>query len=123
MLSWLFASSVGLLLLGFLLGPWVVLRLPSDYFSDHAPESRSPKTAGVRLLFVVMRNLLGVLLIAAGVLMLVLPGQGVLTILAGLLVMKFPAKRRLFRHLYRRPEVSRGLNWLRRRFGREPFHP
>ena len=58
-----------------------------------------------------------------GVLMLVLPGQGVLTILIGLTLLDFPGKRRFVRRLLMRPRVFRVINRLRRRFGRPPLKP
>jgi len=56
-----------------------------------------------------------------GLLMLVTPGQGVMTLLVGLLLMNFPGKYRMERWLVMRPGVLRALNWLRRRRGQRPF--
>jgi hypothetical protein len=50
-----------------------------------------------------------------------MPGQGVLTILAGLLLMDVPGKRRIERRLLARPGVLSRVNWLRARFGRPPL--
>ena len=108
--------------------PWVVSRLPADYFSrDHRAawhtRSGTPFYADV---LTVLKNTLGFVLVVFGAVMLVTPGQGTLTILAGLLVMNFPGKYRLERWLVMRPGVLRGLNWLRRRHGQPPFeapHP
>ena len=74
-----------------------------------------------RAFLLVGRNVLGCLLIAAGVAMLVLPGQGVLTILVGTMLVDFPGKRRLERWIVERGPVLRAMNWLRERAGREPF--
>ena len=38
------------------------------------------------------KNLLGATLVLAGLLMLFLPGQGVITLLAGLMIMNYPGK-------------------------------
>jgi hypothetical protein len=57
--------------------------------------------------------LLGALLSLPGV-----PGQGVLTILIGLVLLDFPAKRRMERAILRRRPVARWVNRLRIRFGR-----
>jgi hypothetical protein len=103
--------------------PWVVTRLPSDYFSR--PErvvwrafSEAPVIA---LIVTALKNLLGLLLIILGLIMLVTPGQGILTLLIGLLLMNFPGKFHLERWLVSRPGVLRGLNWLRHRRGHLPF--
>jgi hypothetical protein len=57
----------------------------------------------------------------AGVAMLVLPGQGLLTLLMGFLLVDFPGKYRLERWLFARPIVRRPINWLRHRAGRVPL--
>jgi len=68
-----------------------------------------------------LKNLLGALLVVMGLVMLVTPGQGLLTLLAGLLLMNFPGKYRMERWLVLRPGVMRALNWLRQRQGHAPF--
>ena len=103
--------------------PWVVSRLPRDYFRR---EQRSAwrDRAGVPLTALVLgfaKNVLGALLVMLGLVMLVTPGQGLLTLLIGLLLMNFPGKYQLERWLVRRPGVLRALNWLRGRHGHEPF--
>ena len=67
------------------------------------------------------KNLLGYLLIVAGIAMLLLPGQGVLTMLLGFIMVDLPGKYRFERWLVARPLVLRSINMLRRRAGREPL--
>ena len=57
--------------------------------------------------------LFGFALILAGVAMLVLPGQGILTILMGVALANFPGKFTLERRLVRQPAVGRALNRIR----------
>ncbi|MFK7974717.1 MAG: PGPGW domain-containing protein [Halioglobus sp.] len=103
--------------------PYVITRLPPDYFlrtkrsTARDPNERS--AAAVSLIF--LKNSGGGLLVFLGVIMLVTPGQGVLTILAGLMLMNFPGKYRLERWLVLRPGVLAGLNWLRGLRGKAPF--
>ncbi|HEX7036279.1 MAG TPA: PGPGW domain-containing protein [Pseudomonadales bacterium] len=103
--------------------PWVVARLPSDYFTRPRRSSwrRSAERPMLALAVSVGKNLLGSVLVLLGVLMLITPGQGLLTLLIGLLMLNFPGKYRLERWLVRRPGVLRALNWLRRRRGQPPF--
>lgn len=103
--------------------PWVVARLPSDYFSEEARSAwrRSPDRPAVALIFALAKNVLGALLLVLGLIMLLTPGQGILTLLVGLLLLNFPGKYRLERWLVLRPGVLRTLNWLRRRQGQPPF--
>jgi hypothetical protein len=103
--------------------PWVITRLPEDYFSrpERVVWRGSSDEPVLALLFSVLKNLLGLLLVILGLIMLVTPGQGLLTLLIGLLLMNFPGKYQLERWLVLRPGVLRGLNWLRQRRGQLPF--
>lgn len=110
-----FALSLLVLIGSALLVPLVVARMPADYFvREQAPEPQHP-------LISTLKTLLGVLLVLAGVAMLVLPGQGVLTILAGLSLLRFRAKRDVERWILRRAPVARVVDALRRRAGRPPL--
>ncbi len=96
--------------LGMLLAiPWVIRRLPADHFVRPRAKAALHKT--------IARNVIGTFLIAAGVAMLVLPGQGILTILLGLSIIDLPVKRRLFRWLLRRPGVAHAVQRMRERGG------
>ena len=121
--GWLIGASILMLVISVAAVGWVIVRVPADYFArENPPEGpwahRHPL---VRLALVIGKNLLGLVLVAAGVLMLVLPGQGVLTILAGLLLLDIPGRHRLVMSLVRRPPILNSLNWVRERAGREPF--
>jgi hypothetical protein len=61
------------------------------------------------------------ILILLGLLMLVLPGQGLVTLLVGLMVLDFRGKRALEQRLVARPGVLRFINGLRSRAGRAPL--
>lgn len=104
--------------------PWLVVRIPEDYF---LPRERPPvrlhgdRHISLQILLLVCKNLLGVLFIALGIVMLVLPGQGLLTILAGLILLDFPGKFRFERTLICQPAIQRSINWLRRRANRPPL--
>jgi len=103
--------------------PWVVTRLPGDYFVQERREAWHTSSGEplFALVLGVLKNLLGFVLLVLGVIMLVTPGQGLLTLLAGLLLMNFPGKYRLERWLVQRPGVMRALNWLRGRRQQPPF--
>ncbi|MEX2092603.1 MAG: PGPGW domain-containing protein [Pirellulales bacterium] len=120
---WLFAASLAMLVVSPLLVGWLIVRLPTEYFS-----ARRRKTLGsleqhqvLRPVIAIVKNVVGMILVAAGVLMLFVPGQGVLTIAAGILLLDFPGKYGLERWLVTRPRVWRSINWLRTRAGRQPF--
>lgn len=103
--------------------PWVISRLPSDYFNRERRASwrRTSRAPLAALLLGVAKNLLGGILVVAGTIMLVTPGQGLLTLFIGLLLMNFPGKYRLERWLVGRGGVLRALNWMRQRYGRPPL--
>lgn len=108
---------------GLALLPVVVRRLPADHFvGDAAPR---PAWADARPmawhLLRVARNALGAILFLLGVAMLVLPGQGLLTMFAGLLLMDLPNKRALEQRIVRLRSVHRALDWIRARGGRPPL--
>lgn len=105
-----------------LAAPIFVVRIPADYFAhDERPRRITARRGIVRGALVVGKNLLGALLLLAGLTMLVLPGQGLLTLLAGLFLLDFPGKYRFEQWLVARPGVLRAVNWLRLRRGRPPL--
>jgi hypothetical protein len=117
-LAWLFALSIVSLALVVVLLPVVVRRLPPDYFVASRAELAAHRGAW-SWVGRVARNVLGAVFVLAGIAMLVLPGQGLLTILIGLLMLDFPGKRALELRLVRRPKILAFLNRLRER-GRQP---
>jgi len=123
----LWASGLSLVgFVGTLIGvPWVVARLPHDYFNQphRAVWRLSLEAPWYALLLGAVKNVLGVLLVLLGIIMLITPGQGLLTLLVGLLLMNFPGKYQLERWLVCRPGVMKALDWLRKRKGQPPFDP
>ena len=99
--------------------PVVICRLPCDiYVRRRAPRARPARFGPVLAL---VRNLCGLAIVAAGILMLVLPGQGILTIVIGIMLVDFPGKHALERRLIGHPRVIDAMNALRERFGRPPL--
>lgn len=103
--------------------PAIIVRIRHDYFAhDKRPPPRwAHHHAAVRMFLHVLKNLLGGLLMLAGLAMLVLPGQGLLTLILGFFLIDFPGKYRFERWLVARPYIHRPLNWLRRRAQRVPL--
>ncbi len=122
-LWWLAGGSLVMLLLGLIAGSWLVMRMPADYFCRRRPQPLVNRSLHPLLGWglVLWRNLLGLVFVVAGLVMLVTPGQGVLTLLLGLVLMDYPGKFALERWLVRRPLVLRMLNLLRRRRGCPPL--
>lgn len=119
----LVAGSVLMLVLTAILLPVAIRLLPSDYFLARQRERQPPGRFPAHLYaaYLIAKNLLGVVFLIAGLAMLVLPGQGLLTILVALILLDFPGKYRLERRVVRYPWVIRSINWLRRRWGVPPL--
>jgi len=102
--------------------PFFVARIPEDYFLR--PNARSPwcySNSPAHLPYLVIRNLAGVVFVIAGIVMLFIPGQGILTILVGVMLMNFPGKRLLALRSIRQPKVFGAINWMRARSQRPPL--
>jgi hypothetical protein len=123
LLWWLFGGSLAIFLLTPVVVAWTLIRLPTDYFikKRRRPLESWKKRPVVRFLLLAGKNLLGAVLLVAGLVMLLVPGQGLLTIAVGLVLVDFPGKFRLERSLVRRRAVWQAINWLRKRLGREPL--
>lgn len=114
---WWIAAFSGLVFVASLLFvPWLVVQIPADYFL--AP--RRPKTPFadkhpiLRWSGLVIKNLVGGLLVLAGIAMLLLPGQGLLTVAIGLMLLDFPGKHTLEGKVIRFRPVLKSINWMRR---------
>jgi hypothetical protein len=103
--------------------PMIIARLPVDYFicdEDRILPWRSTHPVRSTML-AILRNLLGLLLVLGGVLMLFLPGQGILTIVIGLLMIDTPKKRAFQAWVLAWKPVNRGINWMRRKAHQPEF--
>ena len=99
----------------------IVVKLPADYFKKDHPRKILPNhPPAVRYLAIIGKNLLGVLLVAIGIVLSLpgVPGQGFLTILLGIMLLDFPGKQTVEHKLVSRPQVLKSINKLRHRFGK-----
>jgi hypothetical protein len=99
----------------------IMVKIPVDYFKKDRPrELWADRHPAIRFVGVFAKNLLGVILVALGILMSIpgVPGQGLLTILLGIMLLDFPGKRDLEHKLVSRAHVRNAINKLRHRFGK-----
>lgn len=99
----------------------ILVKIPPDYFQEDRPNQFwSGRHPAVRLLGIIGKNILGVLLVALGIVMSIpgVPGQGLLTILLGIMLLDFPGRRDLERRIVSQPRVLKNINKLRHRFGK-----
>jgi hypothetical protein len=123
LLGWLSAVSM-LMFVGSLIAvPWLVVRIPTDYFVHrrHFVDRWKSRHPLVRISLLTTKNVCGVVLVLAGIAMLVLPGQGILTIVVGLMCLDFPGKFALEQRLVRQPPVIGAINWIRAKADRPPL--
>ena len=120
--------GVGLFLFSFLVSlaaiVLVMVKIPANYFSPHYEQDFLPNTHWtVKWGAVILKNLLGVLLIALGIVLSLpgVPGQGLLTILLGLIMLDIPGKRPLEARIIQRPTIQSAINKLRARFNKPPL--
>jgi hypothetical protein len=120
---WLAALSSVVFVGGLVAIPWVIVRLPADYFAHRRPPRRRWQTVhpGLRMSLLTVKNLAGALLLLAGLAMIVTPGPGIIAMLVGLSLVDLPGKRELERRIVRQPRVFSALNRVRFRYGRPPF--
>ena len=120
---WLAASAIITFMATLIVVPILIVRIPPDYFSRKKLHGKRWANLHpiVRAMLVLGKNVLGAIFVVAGLIMLVLPGQGIFTILIGIMLLNFPGKYRLERWIVARRPVLRSINWLRRRAGRAPL--
>lgn len=117
------ALSLATFFTSIILIPILVARLPRNYFhKDYSHKHTLAKRFTLWQAFRrLMRNIIGGILLLAGIAMLFLPGQGLITIIIGIALMDFPYKKQLIYSLTRSKTVQRSLDWLRRKAKKETF--
>jgi hypothetical protein len=117
------AASIAVFIASILLIPALVVRIRPDYFThdERPPSPWADLHPILRVAIIAAKNLLGGILILAGIAMLLLPGQGLLTLLVGFFLIDFPRKYSLEKWLMSRKQVRRPINWLRKRHRRPPL--
>jgi Putative transmembrane protein (PGPGW) len=102
--------------------PFILVRLPTDFFDTRVPrpwmENHHPV---LRLFGHLAKNVVGAIFLFAGFLMLFLPGQGILTMLIGITMLDFPGKRKLEAKMIGQPAVLNAINGMREKFGKPPL--
>jgi len=109
------AVSVVLFIASLIIIPWLIIKLPEDYFINECRHTSQIHRMHPALYYLIRigKNLLGFLLIFSGLIMFILPGQGILTMLIGITLTDFPGKFRLERWFIKKPTVFNAINWVR----------
>ena len=121
-LIWLAALSIVFFIGTLIAIPFILVRLPADYFDIRVPRPWMQDHHPVlRVAGHIVKNAVGALFLFAGFLMLFLPGQGVLTMLIGISMLDFPGKRKIEAKLIGQPTVLNVINSMRKKCGKPPL--
>ena len=102
----------------------ILVKIPADHFSKTQRNKLwSDRHATIRILGIIGKNILGVLLVALGIVLSLpgVPGQGLLTVLLGIMLLDFPGRSKLEQKLLSRPSIINSINRLRQRFDKPPL--
>ena len=100
---------------------WLVALIPSDYFIENKRNKYQSSYPLTWLISIIIKNIIGYILIIGGILMLVLPGQGLFTIIIGLMLSNYPGKYFIERKFIAIPSVLKTINWLRKKSNKPPL--
>ena len=112
---WLGTLSFVIFIFSLLTIKWLVALIPSDYFIQKNNSEFRSNYPILWLASIIIKNLIGYTLIIGGILMLVLPGQGLFTIFIGLMLSNYPGKFYIERKFIAIPSVLKTINWLRKK--------
>jgi hypothetical protein len=99
--------------------PIIISQLPSDYFVRATKSFRELNP--LHMILRALKNLLGLLFLLSGLVMLFIPGQGILTILLGLSLLDFPGKPEIQLRLLRMPKGQKLIKWIRHKARQPPL--
>ena len=113
----------------FIVISYLITQLDKGYFlrkkqsGEHMIESLhlTAKNSPLTYLVKMAKIIFGLILLVCGLVMLVLPGQGLLTMLIGLSLLPFPGKQKLEQNILDRKSIRQSLNWIRTKANKEPF--
>ena len=125
-LSWLqlglgAVGAVAAFVVSYVIVSVIVVKMPEDYFcSNHQRRFLPDANPAVRSVAMAVKNILGVLMIVAGILLSLpgIPGPGLVTIFIGLMITDIPGKRVLEANIIRQPLVLSAVNRLRARYNK-----
>ena len=118
---WLGIVSSVIFLVSLLSIGWLVSLIPSDYFINKKESKFKLNYPVAWIVSVVIKNIFGYILIFGGILMLILPGQGLITIFVGLLLSNYPGKYSIEKRIIATPKILKSINWLRKKSNEPPL--
>lgn len=124
LIIYLLTASLIAFILTLIFIPILIVRIPSNYFQNEMPPESEKWNIpnSLRIVFLVLKNILGSILFLGGFIMLFTPGQGILSMLIGLSLTNFPGKRKLERKIVSNARVFHSINWIRKKSGTSPIN-
>lgn len=118
---WFGSISLFVFLFSLISIKWLVALIPEDYFVTKRVSKIKSQNPLIWYLVLILKNIVGYSLIFGGVIMLVLPGQGLFTIIIGLMLSNYPGKYIIEKKFIAIPTILKSINWLRRKSNKLPL--
>ena len=122
LIIWFGSISLFIFLFSLLTIRWLVALIPEDYFINKRVSKIRSLNPLLWYIFLIIKNIIGYSLILGGIMMLVLPGQGIFTIIIGLMLSNYPGKYSIERRFIAIPSILKSINWLRRKSNKPPIN-
>lgn len=121
LIIWLGLISMVIFFFSLLSIKWLVGMIPEDYFIRNGASKTKSNNPVLWYFVLIFKNLFGYTLIFGGIMMLILPGQGLFTIIIGLLLSNYPGKYKIEKKVIAIPSVLKSINWLRKKTNKPPI--
>lgn len=121
LIIWLGLISMVIFFFSLLSIKWLVGMIPEDYFIRNGASKTKSNNPVLWYFVLIFKNLFGYALIFGGIMMLILPGQGLFTIIIGLLLSNYPGKYKIEKKVIGIPSVLKSINWLRKKTNKPPI--
>ena len=122
LIIWFGSISLFIFLFSLLTIKWLVALIPEDYFINRKASKMRSSNPVLWYIVLIIKNVAGYSLVLGGIMMLVLPGQGVFTIIIGLMLSNYPGKYSIERKFIAIPSILKSINWLRNKSNKPPLN-
>ncbi|MDB2503450.1 PGPGW domain-containing protein [Gammaproteobacteria bacterium] len=122
LIIWFGSISLFIFLFSLLTIKWLVALIPEDYFINRKASKMRSSSPALWYIVLIIKNVVGYSLVLGGIMMLVLPGQGVFTIIIGLMLSNYPGKYSIERKFIAIPSILKSINWLRQKSNKPPLN-
>ncbi|MDA0754738.1 MAG: hypothetical protein O3A43_01735 [Proteobacteria bacterium] len=122
LIIWFGSISLFIFLFSLLTIKWLVALIPEDYFINRKISKVRSNNPALWYIVLIVKNMIGYSLVLGGIMMLVLPGQGVFTIIIGLMLSNYPGKYAIEKKFIAIPSILKSINWLRNKSNKPPLN-